>query len=306
MAFLCALLALPGCGHDASRVVSPGGVVWERLTPPGVIDPDWPDWRGDSIAFQTRVDTADRLAIAREDGSGVSIEPEGAGESDRTPRWVRGGLLLYTSHLAGSEDLWYRDLVSGLARRITGSGAEEWTPAPRPGMAGLVYVEGADPSAGRLVLVPDTASAPLQTIYVTPDAIAAGEPDWNPAGDAICFTVKGPNGSSQIWRLSMSDTLAIALTVAPSVNPPGGPRIDRSPRWSPDGASILMVSNRGGVWGVWTLSPLGEAQGLKLLAQDLPQAEIRRAAWAPDGTMILLSSDRTGDRALWRLSRLAP
>ena len=101
----------------------------------------------------------------------------------------------------------------------------------------------------------------------------------------------------------MTDTLAVQLTVAPPVHP-SGPTIDRSPRWSPDGTRILFASNRGGRWGVWTLSPLGEAQGLDLIAQDLAGAEIRHPVWSPDGTQVLLSSDRSGDRALWRLSRL--
>ena len=134
--------------------------------------------------------------------------------------------------------------------------------------------------------------------------LGAGEPDWSPAGDQICFSASGPSGTRQIWRVSMTDTLAIQLTVAPAVVPPSGPTIDRSPRWSPDGTRILFASNRGGRWGVWTVSPLGEAQGLDLIAQDRDGAEIRHPAWSPDGTRILLSSDRSGDRALWRLSNL--
>jgi Tol biopolymer transport system component len=165
-------------------------------------------------------------------------------------------------------------------------------------------VEGANPDSGRLALLPDTSATPLTPIYLTPASLGAGEPSFNPAGDQICFSASGPNGTRQIWRLSLSDTLSIQLTVAASVNPPSGPVIDRSPRWSPDGTRILFASNRGGHWGVWTLSPLGEAQGLDLIAQDVGQAEIRHPTWSPDGTQVLLSSDRSGDRALWRLSNL--
>ncbi len=293
-----------GCVNRASSVVAVTGVVWTRVTPVQVAEADFPDWRGDSIAFQVSELGVARIAIAAEDGSGIQIEPEIGGAEDRSPRWVAGGLLVHSSNLMGSEDLWYREIDAGVARRLTALPEAEWTPAPRPMSPGIVYVEGPDPTSGRLVLVPDTAAVPLGRIYLTPSALNASEPDWNPTGDRLCFTVKRADGSSQIWRISMSDTLAVQLSVGPSATPPTGPQIDRSPRWSPDGAAILMASNRGKYWGVWTLSPLGEAVGLKVIAQDLPGADLRHPTWSPDGKKILLSTDRSGDRALWALSNL--
>jgi Tol biopolymer transport system component len=305
-AALAALLAgfLAACSHHVGGLVSASGVQWDRVTPAQVLEPDRPDWRADSITFQTRVTGSDRVAVAREDGSGTAIEPEAGSANSRAPRWVRSGLLLYSSDLLGSEDLWYRDLGSGATRRLDAFPGNEWTPVPRPGAPGIVYVEGANPDSGRLVLLPDTSAAPLTPLDLTSASLGAGEPDWSPAGDQICFSASGPNGTRQIWRLSLSDTLAIQLTVATPVIPPSGPIIDRSPRWSPDGTKILFASNRGGRWGVWTLSPLGEAQGLNVIAQDVSHAEIRHPVWSPDGSEVLLSSDRSGDRALWRLSNL--
>ncbi len=295
---------LSACGRHGGTLISASGVVWDRLTPTAVIGPDRPDWRSDSIAFMTRVMTSDRVAVAREDGSGIAIEPGTGSTSERAPRWVRSGLLIASSDRLGSEDLWYRETATGATRRLTGFPGMEWTPVPRPFSPAVVYVEGAVPDSGRLALLPDTSAAPLTTIYLTPSSLGAGEPDWSPAGDQICFSASGPSGTRQIWRVSMTDTLAVQLTVAPAVVPPSGPTIDRSPRWSPDGTRILFASNRDGRWGVWTVSPLGEAQGLDLIAQDRDGAEIRHPAWSPDGTRILLSSDRSGDRALWRLSNL--
>jgi hypothetical protein len=301
-----ALLAglLSGCGHHVQGLVSVSGVQWDRITPASVIEPDRPDWRGDSITFETRVAGSARVAVAREDGSGAAIEPEIGSANARAPRWVRSGLLLYSSDLLGSEDLWYREVQSGVTRRLEGFAGMEWTPAPRPAGPGIAYVEGANPDSGRLVLLPDSAAAPLTPTYLTPASLGAGEPSFSPAGDQVCFSASGPNGTRQIWRLSLTDTLAIQLTVAPSVSPPSGPVLDRSPRWSPDGTRILFASNRGGIWGIWTVSPLGEAQGLDVIALDVSGAEVRHPVWSPDGTRVLLSSNRSGDRALWRLSNV--
>ena len=292
-----------GCRHGAT---APGatGVVWDRITPASVLSPDRPDWRADSIVFETKVLGLDRIAVAREDGSGIAIEPEPGTSNARAPRWVASGLLLYTSDFLGPEDLWYRAVATGATRRLDAFPRGAWRPAPRPASPGIVHVEGAVPDSGRLVLLPDSAAAPLTPLYVTPPSLAVSDPDWNPAGDQICFSAAGPNGTRQIWRLSLADTLPIQLTVGASVNPPTGPVIDRSPRWSPDGTRILFASNRGGRWGIWTVSPMGEAQGLNVVAQDLTGAEIRHPAWSPDGTRVILSSDRSGDRALWRLSNL--
>jgi TolB protein len=215
---------------------------------------------------------------------------------DREPRWVRAGLLLYSSDRLGSADLWYLDVATAAARRLTGFPGDEVEAAPRPGSSGLAYVERTGPAGARLVLLPDTAAAPLSRIYLTPVSLPASEPDWDPTGTQLCFTAPDGGGVPHIWRLSLADTLPIQLTT--------GAAADRSPRWSPDGTRILFTSERNGLPGVWTVSPAGEGTDLTAWAYDRRSAALLHPAWSPDGQSIIVSSDRSGARALWVLSDL--
>lgn len=291
------LLALvAGCDKSPVRPSTTPAVVWTRVTAAASTQPDFADWRADSIAFEIFDGTVHQLATAQETGAGTAFYPTAAPTGDLSPRWVRPGLLVYASDLSGTEDVWYLDVGSGAERRLTTFAGDELTPAPRPGGPGLVYVERAGAAPGRIVLLPDTAATPLARHYLTAAALDASEPSWDPAGSSICFTVTDAGGRSHIWKLSLTDTLAVEITT--------GAFTDRSPRFSPDGTRILFATNRGGLWGVWSVSPAGEGTALGVLAYDVPGAEIRHPVWSPDGKRILLSSDRAGGRALWVLSGL--
>jgi Tol biopolymer transport system component len=285
-----------GCGKSPARPAAVPGVVWTRVTAAATAQPDFPDWRGDSIAFEIFDGTIHRLATALETGTGTAFHPTAAPTGDMSPRWLGPGVLVYSSDLSGTEDVWYLETASGSERRLTAFAGDELTPAPRPGSPGLAYVERTGTGSGRIVLLPDTAAVPLARYYLTAVTLNAAEPSWDPTGSTICFTAADAGGAAHIWKLSLSDTLAVQLTTGAST--------DRSPRFSPDGARILFASNRGRLWGVWSVSPAGEGTALGVLAYDAPGAEIRHPVWSPDGTRILLSSDRSGDRALWVLSNL--
>jgi Tol biopolymer transport system component len=208
-------------------------------------------------------------------------------------------LLVYSGDQMGTEDIWYLDVATNAKRRLTDFPGGEWDPVPRPGTPGLVYIEASDSLGGRLTLLPDSAATPLAPVYLTPVGLKALEPSFDAAGDRICFAVRGTGGSSQIWTVTLSSS-------NPPVQLTTGAHRDQSPRWSPDGTKILFVSDRGGRWGLWTVSPLGEGASLEVIAYDSPWAEPRHAAWSPSGGEIVVSSDRQGYRALWVLSNSIP
>ncbi len=289
------LALLPACDRNPARPSSGGAaILWARVTASTAQEPDFADWSGDSIAFEVVESAVHHLAVETDSGTGEAFFPTAAPTGDHAPRWVRPGLLVYSSDLSGTLDLWYLEVSTGATRRLTAFAGDELLPAPRPGGPGLAYVERSGSGPGRIVLLPDTAATPLQRYYLTPPSIDASEPSWDPSGSALCFSAPDAGGHTHIWKLSLADTLAVELTT--------GSADDRSPRYSPDGARILFDSDRNALWGVWTVSPAGEGTALGVLAYDAAGAEIRHPAWSPDGKRILLSSDRGGTRALWILS----
>ncbi len=289
------LALLPACDRNPARPSSGGAaILWTRVTASAAQEPDFADWTGDSIAFEVVESAVHHLAVETDSGTGEALFPTAAPTGDHAPRWVRPGLLVYSSDLLGSMDLWYLVVESGATRRLTAFAGDELTPAPRPGGPGLAYVERSGTGPGRIVLLPDTAATPLARYYLTPPSLDASEPSWDPTGASLCFTAPDAGGHPHVWRVSLTDTLAVELTT--------GSSDDRSPRFSPDGTRILFASDRTGPWGVWTVSTAGEGAGLAALAYDVPGAEIRHPSWSPDGKRILLSSNRTGERALWILS----
>jgi len=303
-AFL-ALLAAFGC--DTSQVTEPtsNGVVWTRITDAATIEnPFFPDWRGDSIAFEYfDANGVSRHAIIHEDGQGARFLPGGFFiTSDRYPRWVSDSILVFaTNRASGSTyDIWYRNTRTGTVRAFTAYSGSEWDPAPRPGLPGLAYCEGGSAVNGRITLIPDTVVANVQRIYLTPSGLRAGEADWNPAGDKIAFSAADSGQTPRhIWVASLSpgDTTLTQLTT--------GTTHDYSPHWSPDGSRIYFVSDRTARSGVWWVDPAGEASGLDVVAFEDKGAEIITLDVSPDGTRIAVSSDGHGlGRALWILSNL--
>ncbi len=81
------------------------------------------------------------------------------------------------------------------------------------------------------------------------------------------------------------------------------PDNDFSPAWSPDGRSIVYVSDQTGAWNLWTVDPQGQAPR----ALTFDRFQYSNPSFTPDGASIVVASDRGSPiRAwldLWQLSR---
>lgn len=308
-----AALALASCAGPQVTEPVTDGVVWTRLTPATLDNALYPDFLGDSLVYTSiGVDGRDRITVSGADGADpvVMNYPGPAAWIDFRPRWVRPQLIVYQANRSGSFGIRYRDFETDTDIRLVDTPMNESAPAPRPNAPGLVFVEYDNNSAtygsgdlrGRLVLIPDTAAVPLEFIYLTPDTMRCGEPNWDPTGQRLAFSVESPADSTRnlyTMHLAPGDSLPVRITT--------GPFHDFSPKWSPDGGRILFSSNRTGRYGVWIVHPAGETSGLQLIAFDDPGGFAFTPAWTPSGTEVVVSSaGRGGTRALWRLSNLPP
>jgi WD40-like Beta Propeller Repeat len=313
-----ALLALALASCDGNHVITPSatGVVWTRLTPTSLNECLWPDVRFDSLCYSSvqlvpigggNFSFQGRIIVSGVDGlNPVSIGyPGSAPWNDLRPRWTGSQDIVFMDNRGGTYDIWTKDLNTFDEHRITNFATQETAPAPRPGTGGLVYVElksGATSpyDYGRLVLIPDTAAVPLRFIYLTPDTMECGDPDWDPTGTKLCFAaINKTDFTRHLYTMSLTpgDSLPIQITV--------GSSHDYQPRWSPDGGRIVFASDRTGRWGIWVVHPQGEAKGLILVAFDDVDGSSFAPTWTPDGLSLIVSSDgRGGIRSLWQLSNL--
>jgi len=314
-------LALASCSGD--RVVEPpaDGVVWERLTPTVYPECLFPDVRFDSLVYSTnqavQVGTDGdgnplftyfgRIAVSGVDGKNpVRIGfPGPAPWNNLRPRWVSSQKIVFMDNRQGNYDIWYKSLENFAEYRLTSFSTHETAPAPRPGTAGIAYVElksGATSpySFGRVVLIPDTTAKPIQRIYMTPDTLECGDPDWDPTGTKLVFAVYNNSDFTQhlyTMNLVPGDSLPVQITV--------GQSHDAQPRWSPDGGRILFASDRTARSGIWVVHPEGQAKGIQLVSFDDKGATSFTPTWTPDGMGVIVSSNgRGGVRSLWLLSNL--
>lgn len=303
---LLAALALLLAGCESGQVGSPvnTGVQWTRLTNPNDVNqPYFPDWRGNRILLSYATsDGFRRLAIMNDDGTNVAFLSAGSTERVSPGRWVDDSTIVFASNAggAGGFNLWTRVLTTDQIRQLTSFSQDEFDPAPRPGTTGLVYADGSE-FAGRIALIPDYFNvATPEVFYLTPASMKAGQADWDPSGNRICFTADSTGGSRHVWMITLApgDSTPVQLTF--------GPYVDSCPRFSPDGTRILFASDkRTGRPGVWTIPPEGQAAGLTVVAFDDIGSFTDTPCWSPDGLEVVVSSRGKGfGRCLWRLSDL--
>ncbi len=133
-------------------------------------------------------------------------------------------------------------------------------------------------------------------------------PDFSPSGQILVYAADG-----DLWTLPASGLYLPTLTATPPGATPDGatptalptpeklvysnPDPETSPRWSPDGASIIFARMVSGNWELyratlWLAEPLSAANS---------SADEEMPAWSPDSRWIFFISNRDGNREIYRI-----
>ena len=98
--------------------------------------------------------------------------------------------------------------------------------------------------------------------------------DVSPSGEALVFDLLG-----HIYRLPVAGGRAVCLTQD------SGVAVNYHPRWSPDGRTIVFVSDRGGQSNLWLMD--ADGANPRPVHED-PDSRVAAPAWLPDGRGIVV------------------
>ncbi len=222
-----------------------------------------------------------------------------------SPTWSPDGKTLIYS-MQGS--LWRQQLGDTVAEQLTDGpgydGQPDWSPDGR----WVVYSSYHDDAIELRVLE-------LATL-VSQSLLAGGavhvEPRWSPDGGNIAFVSTAFEGRWHIYLLPMKGGQAAGPPVRLTSDHDSGlpryyySRFDHylSPTWSPDGASLMLVSNAGHIWGtggIWRMEAREGGAFREIRNEETTWKA--RPDWSHDGKRVVYSSYLGGQwHQLWLMT----
>ncbi len=200
--------------------------------------------------------------------------------------WVDNDRLIFSSsRLAGRTRLWLVGAAGGPPMRLSGDDGNANYPSLRQTHEGsrLVYqFQIWDTNLWKLT---------LGAAKTLPSRVAASTwPDFNPspspANDFLAFVSKR-SGSWELWVSSEDGTRKLTNF--------NGAYVD-SPRWSPDGHTIVFTAQQNGNRDVYFVP----ASGGEVRRFTTESSEEGRPSFSQDGTSIYFRSNRSGKPQIWK------
>ena len=191
--------------------------------------------------------------------------------------------------------LWRQRVGSTEARQLTDGPGYDAQPDWSPDGRWIVYASYHDDAVELRLLDPATGTS---TPLVGGGAVNL-EPRWSPDGRRLAFTSTMYQGRWHVFTAAVtSDGRASQVQRITEDRESGLPRyyyngVDQflSPTWSPDGRELILVSNRGHVWGsggFWRMP--ARAGGTPREIRDEETTWKGRPDWSRDGRRVVYSS----------------
>ncbi|HET9274977.1 MAG TPA: hypothetical protein VFN96_02780, partial [Gemmatimonadales bacterium] len=201
-----------------------------------------------------------------------------------------GGELVY----AMQGTLWRQKLGAAEAVQLTDGPGYDHQPDWSPDGRFIVYTSYRNDALELRVLELATGeSRPLVS-----DSAVHLDPRWSPDGTRVAFVSTAHERRWHVYVLPVQDGRAAGAPVRVTADTNSGlPRYYYSvwdhylsPTWSPDGRELLVVSNRGQIWGsggIWRLDASG---GPMRSIREEETTWKARPDWARDGRRVVYSS----------------
>ncbi|MDQ2767198.1 MAG: CehA/McbA family metallohydrolase, partial [Gemmatimonadota bacterium] len=205
--------------------------------------------------------------------------------------WMPDGASLVYS-MRGS--LWRQALGSTVATQLTAGGGYDYQPDVSPDGKWVAF-DRYDGNEIELELL-EVASGKVTAL--TGNHAVNLEPRWSPDGSRLAFVSTLFEGRWHVYTMAVRDGRGSAPTRLTTDRDSKLPRyyysvFDHylSPTWSPDGRELIVVSNRGQIWGtggLWRMrSEPTDSMRLVHFEETTWKA---RPDWSPDGRRVVYSS----------------
>jgi TolB protein len=242
-------------------------------------------------------DGSELLYTSRRTGTGdIWVLPVNGGKSrqltrdvrdDNSPVWSADGKwVAFISTRGRQTDVWVVPSAGGTEIRVTDDAAEEGNVQWIGKSKKLAFHTGVDASGLYAMTVADGKER-----RITPDSIRVGNQDVSPDGTEVVYQVLRGGGVSDLQVVPVAGGAPRTLV--------SGTADNYQPTWSPDGKSILFVSNRSGNQDVWVVGAAGgEPRQLTSWSTDESNAQ-----WASDGAFIYFVSSHEASpfNDLWKV-----
>lgn len=191
--------------------------------------------------------------------------------------------IVYQSRRTGTWDLWVADVETGALRQLTDDIRDDYDATWSPDGRWILFESTRGGQEDQWV-VPAEGGAARR---VTNDADLENNTGWSPDGHSIVYgTTRLTNGLEVRGADGGASRTLVSLD---------GYVLRGQIEVSPDGRTVLFVSNRSGADDIWSV-PLAGGEMTQLASSPTFDGE---PAWSPDGQWVAFTSRRRGTADIW-------